>query len=571
MNIYELIVAASNWMGTDPDPETRAQTARMIASQDEAELRRFFGERLRFGTAGIRGPIGPGPGGLNQAMARQVAAGLGAHLQSQLDGEVSVVVGFDGRHKSLDLARDTAAVLGAMGIEVHLFEGVVPTPLLAFALRHLGCAAGVMVTASHNPPQDNGIKVYWGDGAQIVPPHDTEISARIERIHGHVATDALKGLRLEGRLHRVPDRVRDSYIAAALELRVRPLDAPSTLGTVYTAMHGVGHALLADVLAAAGHPPLHVVVAQRDPDPDFPTVSFPNPEEPGALDLAQAEATASQAHLIIAHDPDADRLAVAVPDGGGWRRLTGNEIGLILADELLSQGEGGSTRMVATTIVSTARLAALAKIHGVSFAETLTGFKWIAHAAMAHDGPFVLGFEEALGYSVGELVRDKDGISAALVLLDLAAHLHRQGQGLLDRLAEIYAQVGCARTRQHAVTLTGPEGRTRIEALMSGLRADPLVEVAGVEVRRVRDLAAGTCRDLQTGELSDETLPRSNVLAYELADGSRVLARPSGTEPKVKLYFEACVPMSGSLAEAEAAADARLDALEADVLAHVGL
>lgn len=560
------------WQALDPDTATRAAVQQMLDDDDTDALAACFGRRLDFGTAGIRGALGPGPGRLNRLLVRQVAAGVAEVLEATHGDADSrgVVIGFDGRHGSRAFAEDAARVLGGQGLLVFLYDDVVPTPLLAHAIRHLGCVAGVMVTASHNPPKDNGIKVYWDHGGQIIAPVDAEISAAIDRAAQAaqpIEAPDLAALRHQGLVRVVPTGQRDAYVDAVLGLRVHD---QTGIKAVYTAMHGVGWTLLAQVLDAAGHFQPWAVASQRDPDPDFPTVAFPNPEEPGALDLALRLADQQGADLVIANDPDADRLAVAVPTGDGWRALTGNEVGLLLAEDLLahrvpSMNEGQP--LVCTTIVSSSMLADIAQAHGAAHAEVLTGFKWLADKGMHWPGPFVLGFEEALGYSAGGLVRDKDGISTALLLLDLASHLKANGRTLLDALDDLARAYGIAASSQKSLVLPGAEGQARIARLMTALRDDPPDQIAGRAVRRIRDVQAGTVRDMLDGTVADLDLPQSNVLAFDLEGGCRVLARPSGTEPKLKLYFEARLPVGKGQDPAEVRAQARslLAELEADM------
>lgn len=567
--------AAQAWLALDPDPETRAATRRLLEEGDDQGLRSCFGQRLQFGTAGIRGALGPGPGRMNRALVRRVSAGLAAYLLHTVPDatERGVVVGFDGRHGSRAFAADTAAVLGAAGVPVFLHDELVPTPVLAHSLLHLGAAAGVMVTASHNPAADNGYKVYWGNGAQIVPPHDRGISEAIDAVDPAALLELpeLELLRGDGLVRAVPASAWQDYLAQVLALRVH---RSTGAVAVYTAMHGVGYQSLRRVLEAAGHTSVHAVAEQREPHPDFPTVAYPNPEEPGALDLAMARAAELGADLIVAHDPDADRLAVALPAGDGtWRRLTGNEVGLLLASDLLEHGDHGERKLVATTIVSTAMLADVAAAHGAELAETLTGFKWIADAAIAFEGDFVFGFEEALGYSAGPVVRDKDGVSAALLFLDLASWCKERGTTVAAHLEALYRRHGASASRQHSLKLPGLEGKARIGELMAALRAHPPESLGGFAVLRVRDILAGEAHDLRTGARQPIDLPRSNVLAFDLEAGHRVLARPSGTEPKLKFYFEARAELDEgeALAEAMARAEATMDALQAELLGRLGV
>jgi phosphomannomutase len=531
----DLTRTAQAWVDTDPDPKTKAAGAALIAAGNLEVLEDHFGARLKFGTAGMRGRLGPGPNRMNRALVRRVAAGIGLYLREAVsDTEaLTVVIGYDGRHGSAEFAADSAGILLKLGFKVYAFDTVCSTPQLAHAVPFLGAAAGIMVTASHNPPEDNGYKVYWGNGAQIIPPHDQGISAAIDRVDGCPIPFDQTPL-------SIPDAVWSDYLDRVMALRVRP---STGIRAVYTAMHGVGWAPLAQVLSAAGHVDIHPVKAQCEPDGDFPTVAFPNPEEPGALDLAIEEAGRVGADIIVANDPDADRLAVALQDKDGrWTRLSGNEVGALLADELLSYGPATPGRMVATTIVSTILLRKIAHAHGAIAGETLTGFKWLANLALAHDGPFVMGFEEALGYSVGEVVRDKDGLSATLLLLDLASKLKESGQTLWDALDRLDRKYGAHRSTQVAIKMTGTEGASAITGAMSDLRANPPTELAGSDVVQLRDLQSRIVLDCKTGASDTVPLPASNVLEFTLEDGSRVLARPSGTEPKIKLYVEVVCP-----------------------------
>jgi len=535
-----LIARARAWIAADPDPDTAAAGLALLEAGEPGALEAAFGARLEFGTAGMRGRLGPGPGSMNRALVRMVTAGLGRYLLATVPDATTrgVIIGRDGRRGSREFAEEAASVLAALGLPVYLFEGVVATPVLAHGVLYVGAAAGVMVTASHNPPEDNGYKVYWGNGAQIVPPHDAGISAEIDAVGSPALAEtlALPEARARGLLRAVPDAAWADYQARVLAGRVHGVEAP--LKVVYTAMHGVGWAPMRRIVAASGHAALIPVAAQVEPDGAFPTVRFPNPEEPGALDLAIATAREAGADLILANDPDADRLAVAVPDGAGWRTLTGNQVGVLMADDLLSHGPEAPDRLVATTLVSTSLLARIAAAHGALYAETLTGFKWIANKAIAHPGPFVMGFEEALGYTVGATVRDKDGISAALAMLDLASWCKAQGRSLLQQLEALYRRYGYLGSVQRSITLPGADGLARIRAMMAALRARPPREVEGVEVVRMRDVSLGTCTELATGQVTALDLPRSDVLSFDLADGSRLLARPSGTEPKIKFYVE---------------------------------
>lgn len=572
MDERALIAAVKAWMAEDPDLETRAEADTKLASGDLAGLLDAFSTRLAFGTAGLRGAMGAGPNRMNRVMVRRATAGLADHLLVSVPDAArrGVVIGYDGRKNSEVFAADAAAVLLSKGIAVHRFDRVVATPIVGFATTDLGAAAGIVITASHNPPADNGYKVFRANGAQIIPPDDDLISAAID---AHPPVGALPSPDGHPLARGIAPELLDRYFAAIAGLRVH-----HSVGAriVYTAMHGVGAAYVRRALAAAGHTDLHEVAEQVQPDGRFPTVTFPNPEEPGALALAMRLATAVQADVILANDPDADRLAVAVPDGrGGWRQLTGNQVGVLLADDLLRHRDtGGKRPMVATTIVSTSLLARIAAANGADYAETLTGFKWIGDRAIAHDaagGAFVVGFEEALGYTAGSVVRDKDGVSTLLLLADLASWLKANGRTLSDALDEVYRRYGLSASRQKSLTLAGAEGKAEISRIMTRLRSRPPGSIGGSEVIAMRDLAEGYARG-RDGTITRLDLPRSDVLAFDLADGGRVLARPSGTEPKIKFYVEASLPVGDrSIAEVAADGERALDGMIAEILAAAGV
>jgi phosphomannomutase len=563
-----LSTAAQRWLALDPDAETRAELSAWLADPAAgSRLAEAFSQRLAFGTAGLRGAMGPGPNRMNRLLVRQVTLGLGRWLLHNPDAAArGVVVGMDARRNSAAFAQDVAEVLSSLGIRVWLAPRPVPTPLVGYAVLALGAAAGVVVTASHNPPADNGYKVFRGNGAQIIEPDDSEISAAIDAValEETLAITAASGLALRERL---PDAVVDGW-HAALQANRTVVDVGARV--VYTAMHGVGAMDVGRALQAAGHTDLHVVTEQIEPDGRFPTVTFPNPEEPGALDLALSLAERVGADVVLANDPDADRLAVAARDAlGVMRPLSGNQVGVLLAEHLLStRALGGRRPMVATTIVSTAMLSAIAAAHGAAYAETLTGFKWIGHAAIAHEaggGAFVLGFEEALGYSAGSVVRDKDGVGTLLLAADFASHLKARGQTLWDAWDDLVRRYGFYLTRQRSLTLAGPEGKARIARIMASFRTEPPAAFDGLRVRASRDLLAGTRTDAD-GVVSRIDLPPSDVLAFDLEGGSRVLVRPSGTEPKIKIYFEVCAAVGeGTVADASAAAEARIARMMAEV------
>ncbi|WP_155053895.1 phospho-sugar mutase [Streptomyces blattellae] len=540
----DLIARAQAWLAEDPDAETRDELSKLIDAADVTELTERFAGTLQFGTAGLRGELGAGPMRMNRSVVIRAAAGLAAYLKKNGQSGGLVVVGYDARHKSADFARDTAAVMTGAGLHAAVLPRPLPTPVLAYAIRHLGAVAGVEVTASHNPPRDNGYKVYLGDGSQIVPPADAEIAAEIDAI------DALADVpRPDSGWETLDDAVLDAYLARTDA--VLTAGSPRTARTVYTAMHGVGRDVLLAAFARAGFPAPVLVAEQAEPDPDFPTVAFPNPEEPGAMDLAFAKARETEPDLIIANDPDADRCAVAVKDGADWRMLRGDEVGSLLAAHLVRRGAHGT---FAESIVSSSLLGRIAEKAGLPYEETLTGFKWIARV----DG-LRYGYEEALGYCVDpDGVRDKDGITAALLVTELASELKEQDRTLLDLLDDLAVEHGLHATGQLSVRV---EDLSVIAAAMRRLREQPPTELAGLAITDAEDLTRGTDR-----------LPPTDGLRYTL-DGARVVVRPSGTEPKLKCYLEVVVPVAAHdrLPEARTKAAELLAALKRDLSAAAGI
>ncbi|MET8024381.1 phospho-sugar mutase [Streptomyces avermitilis] len=528
----ELIARAKAWLAEDPDAETREELAKLIDAEDVTELAARFGGTLQFGTAGLRGELGAGPMRMNRAVVIRAAAGLAAYLKAKGEQGGLVVIGYDARHKSADFARDTAAVMTGAGLRAALLPRPLPTPVLAYAIRHLGAVAGVEVTASHNPPRDNGYKVYLGDGSQIVPPADAEIAAEIDAVRALADVP-----RPDSGWETLDDSVLNAYLARTDAVLAE--GSPRTARTVYTAMHGVGKDVLLAAFARAGFPEPVLVAEQAEPDPDFPTVAFPNPEEPGAMDLAFAKARETDPDLIIANDPDADRCAVAVKGGTDWRMLRGDEVGALLAQHLVGRGVRGT---FAESIVSSSLLGRIAEKAGLPYEETLTGFKWIARVEGLR-----YGYEEALGYCVDpEGVRDKDGITAALLITELASELKEQGRTLVDFLDDIAVEHGLHATDQLSVRV---EDLSVIANAMRRLREQPPTRLAGLAITRSEDLTKGTDR-----------LPPTDGLRYTL-DGARVIVRPSGTEPKLKCYLEVVVPV-GTRQDLPAARTKATDLLE---------
>ena len=540
----DLIARARTWLAEDPDPDTRDELAKLIEAGDVTELAARFSGTLQFGTAGLRGELGAGPMRMNRSVVIRAAAGLAAYLDAKGERGGLVVIGYDARHKSADFARDTAAVMTGAGFRAAVLPRPLPTPVLAYAIRHLGAVAGVEVTASHNPPRDNGYKVYLGDGSQIVPPADAEIAAEIDAI---LSLDDVP--RPDTGWETLDDSVLNAYLARTDA--VLATGSPRTARTVYTAMHGVGRDVLLAAFARAGFPEPVLVAEQAEPDPDFPTVAFPNPEEPGAMDLAFAQARATDPDLIIANDPDADRCAVAVKDGGDWRMLRGDEVGALLAAHLVRRGAQGT---FAESIVSSSLLGRIAEKAGLPYEETLTGFKWIARVEGLR-----YGYEEALGYCVDpDGVRDKDGITAAVLITELASELKEEGRTLPDLLDDLAVEHGLHATDQLSVRV---EDLSVIARAMQQLREQPPTELAGLAVTRAEDLTRGT-----------DELPPTDGLRYTL-DGARVIVRPSGTEPKLKCYLEVVVPVAthADLPAAHATAGGLLAAIKRDLSAAAGI
>ncbi len=546
----DLLDRARAWAAEDPDPATRSELEALIeaatAGGDTAELADRFAGTLEFGTAGLRGALGAGPNRMNRVVVLRTAAGLAAYLRDHgASADAPVVIGYDARHNSDVFARDTAEVMTGAGFRAFTLPRPLPTPLLAFAIRDLGCVAGVMVTASHNPPQDNGYKVYLGDGSQIVPPADEGIAEQIEAVGAVAEIPRGDGGEVLG------DEVLDRYLRTVVDLVG---GGPRDLSIVYTPLHGVGGSSVITALKEAGFAAPRVAAAQAEPDPDFPTVSFPNPEEPGAMDLAMDLALEVDADIVVANDPDADRCAVAVPGGPrGWQMLRGDEVGALLAQHLLELRRQG---VYATSIVSSSLLGKMAVAESQLYAETLTGFKWIGRVEN-----LAFGYEEALGYCVDPThVKDKDGVSALMLVCDIAARAKAAGRTLRDLLDDIARVHGLHATDQLSVRM---DDLAAIPAVVDRLRDSPPASLGGLAVEGVDDLSKGS-----------NGLPPTIGLRFRLADNGRVVVRPSGTEPKIKCYLEVVVPVEDEEDGVDAArisAVGRLDAIRGDLQAAAGL
>jgi phosphomannomutase len=502
------------WIADDPDPVTAAQLQELLVNQDEAALKKFFNGFLQFGTAGLRGPIGPGPSCMNRAVVGRAAAGIAHYMKER--GMSKVVVGRDARYGSEDFAQETAEIMSGAGMDVYILPRPLPTPVLAFATEYLKCDIGIMVTASHNPPQDNGYKVYIGptaDGinyasSQIINPTDGFMASDID------AVTSLKSLPRGKNWTVLGEEVITEYVKRTSALAPRPGD----MKIVYTAMHGVGTEVVQRVFNHAGFATLILVDEQCTPDPDFPTVAFPNPEEPGAIDLALKKARDFGAELVIANDPDADRCAAAINDPAvGWRMLRGDELGIILGEWIARTKPKGT---FGNSIVSSSALRKISGHYGINFQEVLTGFKWLAKIE-----DLAFGYEEAIGYSVdSETVNDKDGISAALFMAQIATDLKREGLTISDLLNEVWARHGFHGTEQISIRVSDMGAITK---LLAALRKSPPAEIAGRKVDAIDDLAA-----------PKDGLPPTDGLRIWLAGGIRIIVRPSGTEAKMKCYIE---------------------------------
>jgi phosphomannomutase len=626
----ELLAAARAFRDDDPDPATRAESEAWIAKAEAVaadsgevwvELEERFGRELRFGTAGLRGLLGAGQGRMNRRIVARTTAGLCAYLAEHVPNakERGVCLGYDGRHLSREFAEEVAAVAWGAGFVVHMFEHVAPTPLVAFAVLDRAAASGVVITASHNPAEYNGYKVYVEDGAQLGTPADREVEARREQVGSAIALRrstredaAAAGLvrsmdgvaeRYVARVAAAVGRGRGERIANEHEaagecdadsrdvgLSSMPAGVPTLpLTAAYTAMHGVGDALARRVFAAIGAADVVSVAEQATPDPDFPTVAFPNPEEPGALDRLLALGERIGADIAIANDPDADRLALAArastaPSSQRSQlvALSGNEVGVLFADHLLSLAPRDGRNVVVSTIVSTPLLERVVHSHGARCVRTLTGFKWIVGKGLqlsrAEGLRFVLGFEEALGYCIGDLVRDKDGIAAAAHALHMAELNARSGRTLHDALDELYLRHGLCQSSQVSFTRTGAAGLAEIRAAMSRLRATPPAALAGLPIVATLDLARepsarASASAAGSAALFDATeLPVSDVFTVALQGDHRITIRPSGTEPKLKLYLDVWVKLENraELRHARAEAQAQTAKLAAAIAKHLG-
>ncbi len=551
----------TQWLARDPDPKTREELQHLVDTNNEQELSDRFGSRLAFGTAGLRGKVGAGPNRMNRLVIQETATGLGHYLLEQVQDAASrgVVIGYDGRPDSKQFAHDTASVLTALGIKVYLTYQVAATPIVAFGVRTMNAAAAVVVTASHNPPEYNGFKVYWENGAQIIPPHDSGIAEKIdEATTKPLPLMSLDDAKQQGLLVWLEDDYYQTYRKTMNENALLTPDSNTDISIAYTAMHGVGADMAETLLADAGFKKVASVAEQREPDGTFPTVNFPNPEEAGAMDMVMALGKSVDADIACANDPDADRFAVAVkrPDGE-YQMLTGDQVGSLFGDYLLEQQPNS---LVGNTIVSSRLLSSIAKAHGAEYYQTLTGFKWLTNVAMSQETeqhPFLFAYEEALGYTVGNKVWDKDGLSAIVAFSQLTGKLKAQGKTLWDKLEALYRQHGFYFNAQRSIALD-----PNSPPIGDKLRANPPSKIAGKKVSVTEDLKTSV-RTFEDGSEETINLPASDVLIYHLEDKSRVIVRPSGTEPKLKCYYEVIsdFPADMSYEQAQQTAEAKMNAL----------
>ena len=554
----------TRWLEKDPDPRTREELQHLIDEEQYQELTDRFSQRLEFGTAGLRGKVGCGPNRMNRLVIQETATGLGQYLIEQVQNAKhrGVVIGYDGRPDSKQFAHDTTSVLTALGIKVYLTHDVAATPIAAFGVRHFNAAAAVVVTASHNPPEYNGFKVYWENGAQIIPPHDSSIAGEIDE----AATKPIPLMNLDdAEKHDLLVWLKEDYYETYRQtMNGNPLLAnhqqPEAVGVAYTAMHGVGANMAETLLKDAGFTKIYSVAEQREPDGSFPTVNFPNPEEAGAMDMVIALAKANNADIACANDPDADRFAVAArrPDGE-YQMLTGDQVGCLFGHYLLSHTDA-TKQLIGNTIVSSTLLEKIALSHGAEYYQTLTGFKWLTNIAMQKqtaEKQFLFAYEEALGYTVGNKVWDKDGLSALVAFSQLTAELKRQGKTVWDQLENIYREHGMYINAQHSTALD-----PKAPPVGDKLRAAQPGQIAGRKVEVIEDLKLST-RTFADGNAESIDLPASDVLIYHLSGGARVIVRPSGTEPKLKCYYEVVEAFSAadSFSIAEEKAELALDML----------
>jgi phosphoglucomutase len=574
------------WLKPPYDPDTIAEIQSLLRAGNEKELQDRFYTELEFGTGGLRGVMGAGLNRMNQYVVGRATQGLANYILKTIGAarRHSVAIARDSRLRSAEFARVAACVLAGNGIRAYLFDALRPTPELSFAVRHLAACAGIVITASHNPKEYNGYKAYWGDGAQVVPPHDTGIIAQVRAI-----SDVREVRKMDydqavqsGMIEIIGSEVDEAYLKAILPLSIQPAlcrRIGKTMKIVYTPLHGAGISLVPEALSRWGFEHVHLCAAQREPDGNFPGAPSPNPEEPAALEAAIADARALGADLVLATDPDADRVGIAIRDADNYRLVTGNQIAALLVEYVLSSRAATGTlpgdARVVKTIVTSELLTMIANHYGVRIDNTLTGFKWIGERIRQYEeqgeGQYLVGGEESYGYLVGTHARDKDAVVCSCMIAEMAADSASRGETLAQRLDSVFSRFGIYQESQLSVAYPGAEGQRTIEHIMAQLRARPPREFAGIPVERVEDYGEDTIRNLATGAVIGKTnLPKSNVLIFRLAGGTQITARPSGTEPKIKFYFSVCdranlpIPSPEELARRKLALATRHEAIRED-------
>jgi phosphoglucomutase len=559
----QILDKAKQWLSPTFDIETQQEIQQLITS-NATDLEDRFYKDMEFGTGGMRGVMGAGTNRINKYTLGRATQGLSNYLiENVKKTQLKVVIAYDCRHNSKKFAKIVSDVLSANNIKVYLFEDLRATPELSFAVRHLDCDAGIVLTASHNPPEYNGYKVYWADGGQIVPPHDGKIIANVNSLD----FSEIKFTANEALIETIGKEVDDVFIAAAVKNgSLSPDIDRKNLKVVFTSLHGTSIVSVPDALAKAGYIDVHIVEEQRVPDGDFPTVKSPNPEEPEALKMATDLANKIGADIVIGTDPDCDRLGVAVRDtDGNMKLMNGNQTMVVMTEFLLrkwkDENKINGKQFIGSTIVTTELVEAVAKNYGVETKIGLTGFKWIAK--MVKDFPeldFIGGGEESFGYMVGEFVRDKDAVTATLLACEIAAHAKQNSSSFYEELLAIYLRNNFYKEHLIAITKKGMDGAAEIQQMLSDMRNSPLSEIDGEQVVSLSDYQASTVKNLITGKVTNIDLPKSNVLIYQTANGTRIAARPSGTEPKIKFYFSVNTSLESkeSAAKVEAALDAKI-------------
>ena len=540
----EVILAKANsWLNGNFDEATKATVKKMMI-ESEQELAESFYKNLEFGTGGLRGIMGVGTNRINKYTVGMCTQGFANYLNKTYpDGNVSVAIAYDCRNNSRFFAETTANVFAANGIKVYLFEELRPTPELSFAIRHLGCQAGVVCTASHNPKEYNGYKAYWNDGGQLVPPHDTNVISEVEKI---VSVDEVKWKAGENNITILGKEMDEAYMEMVKSLSVYPeiIAKQHDLKIVYTPIHGTGITMVPQVLKKFGFTNVHVVKEQSNISGDFPTVVYPNPEESEAMSIGLKKAKELDADILLGTDPDSDRVGIAVKDSkGNWVLLNGNETAVLAFNYMIearkAKGIARANDMVVKTIVTTELIDEIAKQNNIACYNVLTGFKWIAELIKAKEGKenYIIGGEESYGLMIGDKIRDKDAVSAVALICEMAAYEKEKGRSLFEKLIDLSVQYGCYKEHLISITKKGMDGQQQIAIMMAGYRSNPPAVLAGSEVVQLLDYELQKGKDLKTGKVWEIKLPKSNVLQFILADGSKISARPSGTEPKIKFYF----------------------------------